>query len=88
MKNEPEEIDIATYRRLSAKLPRKRAKRANIPRAEPFERDGLSGLLLRGWSTECNGRGFRLYKWGGVSTGWRETQAEACAEAKRMEREG
>lgn len=87
---EPEEIDLATYKRLATKLPRKRAKKTNlsIPRAEPFERDGLSGLLLRGWCTESNAQGHRLYKVGGVSTGWFGTQAQACAEAKRLEREG
>jgi hypothetical protein len=93
-RTDPEEIDLATYQRLAAKLPRKRAKRPprlDIPRAEPTERDGLSGLLRRGWSsrTRNNGTEWQLHEiWGRRrETQWHSDQSLACEEAKRIERE-
>lgn len=87
--NEPEEIDLATYKRLSAKLPRKKGKkpRADIPRAASDPRDGLTTLLRAGWSTRTRdgGKEHQLYR-GALSTQWHADQSDACAEAKEIEK--
>lgn len=90
MKHEPEEITLAEYKRLSAKLPKKRAKKkpkANIPRATDVPRDGLMGLLVRGWSTRTRNGGaeHQLYR-GAQETAWHTDQSAACQEAKLLER--
>lgn len=95
MTAEPELIDLATYRRLTAKVPRK-AKKAKssaslaIPTAEPAPRDGLTTLLREGWSTRTRdgGREHQLYQsWGAkLETGWYADQSDACTEAKALQR--
>jgi hypothetical protein len=93
MRPEPEEIDLATFRRLTARLPRqKRAKRTGalaIPRAAPVERDGLSTMIKRGWSiaTEGGERGVRLYRINGPTTDVYPTIGEAVKEAKQIDAE-
>ena len=93
MRDDIEEISLADYRRLTAKLPRKRAKRPprlDIPRATDVPRDGLTGLIARGWSTRTRNGGaeHQLYQgWGlRLETGWHASQSDACAEAKALER--
>lgn len=89
VKPEPEEIDLATYKRLTAKLPRKRAKRParlDIPRAEIAERDGLTALIRRGWSVQTpDCVRYRLYR-PGQDTGLCATAAAACEKARELER--
>lgn len=67
----------------------KAAKQGKVPRAAPFERDGLSTLLALGWSTRCEWRGgalqWQLYQIGGRMTAWHLDQSSACEEAKRLE---
>ena len=88
MKDEPEYIDLATYKRLSAKQPRKRVKRArriDVPAAGPDPRDGLTTLLRQGWSTRTRNGGteWQLYQnWAAfLATAWHSDQSLACAEA-------
>ena len=92
MRTEPEEISLAEFRRLTAKQPRraKRPPRADIPRAETQERDGLTTLLVKGWSTRTRNGGaeHQLYQaWGArLETEWHADQSAACAEAKRLQK--
>lgn len=91
MKPEPEEIDIATYRRLTAAQPRKRAKkkkRADIPRAPRDEPTGLTNLLREGWCVQTpDCVQYRLYNRAVGDTGLCNSLREACDEAKRLTKE-
>lgn len=91
MRPDVEEIDLATYRRLTASQPRKRAKRqprADIPRAPADARVGLGPLLKRGWSLAGNDHYQRLYKIGepAMDTGECADLGAACDKAKELER--
>ena len=87
MKPEPEEIDLATFRRMTARQPRraKRAPRPDIPRAETQERDGLTTLIRRGWCVQTpDCVRYRLYVPGGADTGLCESAKAACDKAKEL----
>lgn len=82
MRTEPEEITLAEYRRLTSGT--HKAKRANIPRAAPDERVGLTPLLVAGWSVESpDCVRYRLYQ-GARDTGMCATLKEACEKAKEL----
>jgi len=91
MRDEPETIDLATYRRLTQAVPRKRAKRepkAGIPRTGRDEPAGLTDLMKRGWSPQTyDCVAYRLYQHGGLDTGMQPTLKAACRRAKELERE-
>jgi len=86
-----EEIDLATYRRLTQAVPRKRAKqapRADIPRAGRAESTGLTPLLVRGWSVQTpDCVRYRLYQiHTGLDTGLCADLKSACDKAKMLSR--
>lgn len=84
MKNEPQEITLAEYKKLAGgKRAKKRA--ALLPRAESDERVGLQPLMLRGWSLESpDCVQYRLYN-AALDTGMQPTLKAACDAAKRLE---
>ena len=90
MKPEPEEIDLATYRRLTAAHPRraKKAPRPDIPRAPRDEPTGLTALLRAGWSPQTfDCVAYRLSNPAIGDTGMQPTLKAACDEAKRLTKE-
>ena len=90
MRDEPIEITLAEYRRLTAKQPRKRAKqqrRPDIPSAPRDEATGLTALLVAGWSPsspDCVQ--YRLYNRDIGDTGLQPTLKAACDRAKELSR--
>lgn len=86
MRDEPIEITLAEYRRLTARQPRKAAKqRADIPRAPRDEPTGLTALLVAGWSPsspDCVR--YRLYNRDIGDTGLQPTLKAACDRAKEL----
>ena len=91
VRDEPTEISLAEYRRLTAKQPRKRAKqqrRADIPRAPRDEPTGLTDLLKAGWSPsspDCVR--YRLSNRDIGDTGLQPTLKDACDVAKALTRQ-
>lgn len=69
---------------------KREAQKARVPRAAGGEGDGLTTLLVAGWSTRTRdgGKEWQLYQsWGArLETGWHADQSDACAEAKRLQK--
>lgn len=64
---------------------RGRATRPDIPSAGRAAPTGLSTLILAAWSLEyVVGRGYRLYRINGKTTGWHPTEAAVCKAAKEL----
>lgn len=88
MRDEPIEITLAEYRRLTARQPRKAAKqRADIPSAPRDEATGLTALMREGWSPQSpDCVRYRLYR-PGQDTGLCATLKDACDAAKALARQ-
>ena len=89
MRDEPTEITLAEYRRLTARQPRKAAKqrRPDIPCAPRDEATGLTALLVAGWSVQSpDCVQYRLYR-PGQDTGLCDTLKAACDAAKALARQ-
>lgn len=91
MRDEPTEITLSEYRRLTAKQPRQRAKqqrRADIPRAPRDEPTGLTALLVAGWSPSTpDSVRYRLSNRDIGDTGLQPTLKAACDRAKALARQ-
>lgn len=88
MKRPTEEITLAEYHALGKRTKPKRAPKADIPRAGPAERTGLSTMLKDGWQWTHNPRyGYRLDK-GGLTSGWHPDERSAVTAARVALRAG
>jgi hypothetical protein len=97
MRNEPREISLAEYRKLTegGRKPRGRTTRPDIPSAPKGVRTGLTTLLAptrasghEAWSYAVVGDRYRLYVIGEptMDTGWQASEVAAVNAAKELSR--